>query len=118
MQDLALPVDQGQKILIRALKEAVAEPYEQAVQYMRIDNTRAALGAMQATLQVRMRGGVNSAEETSARASMRLYIACVCVYADELTPFFKLRVDALSSSSGSTPLPLPSLSFRLTFILP
>ena len=53
MQDLALPVEKGQVILIRALKEAVAEPYEEAVQYMRIDNTRAALGAMQATLQVR-----------------------------------------------------------------
>jgi hypothetical protein len=61
MLDLGLEPEQAQTILIDSLRATVAAPFDQAVQYMRTDNTRAALGAMQAVLQVdtkcRERGG-------------------------------------------------------------
>jgi hypothetical protein len=52
MLDLGLEPEQAQTILIDSLRATVAAPFDQAVQYMRTDNTRAALGAMQAVLQV------------------------------------------------------------------
>lgn len=51
MNDLKLEPEQAQTILIKVLQATVAAPFEEAVQYMRTDNTRAALGAMQAVLQ-------------------------------------------------------------------